>query len=120
MKENVSQKGTNRRSFIKKTGAATLYGATALNMGFASPILSGSKDKLKVGLVGCGGRGTGAAVQALNADPDTVLYAMADAFEDRLTSSLEIMKKHMAQERRWIKRDNSLVSTRIKNLSTRV
>lgn len=97
MKENVLRKSTNRRSFIKKTGAAALYGATALNMGFANPILFGSRDILKVGLVGCGGRGTGAAVQALNADPDTVLYAMADAFEDRLVSSLEIMKKAHGQ-----------------------
>ena len=38
----------------------------------------------KVGLIGCGGRGTGAAAQALNADQNVKLVAMADAFEDRL------------------------------------
>lgn len=91
--KDIPQLITDRRSFIKTTGAAALYSAAALNLGFPNPMFSRSKESLKVGLVGCGGRGTGAAVQALNADPDTVLYAMADAFEDRLSSSLEIMKK---------------------------
>lgn len=83
----------NRRTFIKTTGAAVIYSAAALNMGFPNPMFSRSKDRLKVGLVGCGGRGTGAAAQALDADPDVVLYAMADAFEDRLNSSLDILTK---------------------------
>jgi len=42
---------------------------------------------LKVGLIGCGGRGTGAATQALAADPDAVLTAMGDAFSDQLEAS---------------------------------
>ncbi len=49
-------------------------------------------DVLRVGLVGCGGRGTGAATQALAADTNVKLVAMADAFEDRLTTSLEQIK----------------------------
>ena len=93
MKNRELQDNSNRRTFIKTAGAATIYSATALNMGFANPLFSGSKDTLKVGLVGCGGRGTGAASQAISADPDTVLYAMADVFEDRLNSSLEVLKK---------------------------
>ena len=91
-KEIIPAVGTDRRDFIKKAGAATLFSAATLNTGFANSFLSKNKV-LKVGLVGCGGRGTGAAVQALRADPDTVLHAMADAFEDRLVSSLEILKK---------------------------
>ena len=83
----------NRREFIKSSGAAIILGATALNMGFPYSMYSLNKDTLKIGLVGCGGRGTGAAAQALNADPDVVLYAMADVFEDQLNSSLEILKK---------------------------
>ena len=47
---------------------------------------------LRVGLVGCGGRGTGAATQALSADPDVKLVAMADAFEDRLQESLSFLQ----------------------------
>lgn len=46
-----------------------------------------NSSKLKLALVGCGGRGTGAANQALQADPDVELVAMADLFEDRLASS---------------------------------
>lgn len=74
-----------------------IYSAAALNMGFPYSAFSRNKETLKVGLIGCGGRGTGAAVQALHADPDVVLYAMADAFEDRLNSALEIMKKAHGQ-----------------------
>jgi predicted dehydrogenase len=46
-----------------------------------------------VGLIGCGGRGTGAAVQALKADPHVKLVAMADAFEDRIAASLAAIQK---------------------------
>ncbi len=51
-------------------------------------------DTLRVGLVGCGGRGTGAAAQALNADPGVQLWALGDMFDDRLQKSLENLKKH--------------------------
>lgn len=50
-------------------------------------------DKLKVGLVGCGGRGTGAANQALVADPNIELYAMADVFESKLNGGFETLHK---------------------------
>ncbi|MCG2461250.1 Gfo/Idh/MocA family oxidoreductase [Flavobacteriaceae bacterium F89] len=96
-KKNLKiEAGNDRRTFIKKAGAATLFSVATLNTGFANTFLPRNKV-LKVGLVGCGGRGTGAAVQALRADPDTVLHAMADAFEDRLLSSLELLKKAHGQ-----------------------
>jgi predicted dehydrogenase len=49
-------------------------------------------DVIRVGLVGCGQRGTGAASQALAADTNVKLVAMADAFSDRLEASLETLK----------------------------
>jgi predicted dehydrogenase len=49
------------------------------------------RDMLSVGLIGCGGRGTGAASQALRADPAVRLVAMGDAFEDRLQQSLDTL-----------------------------
>lgn len=49
-------------------------------------------ETLRIGLVGCGGRGTGAASQALSADPDVKLVALADAFEDRLLESLSFLQ----------------------------
>src|SRR5262249_1463047 len=51
-------------------------------------------DLLKVGLIGCGGRGTGAIINALKADPNVKLVAMGDAFEDRLKESLERLKQN--------------------------
>jgi predicted dehydrogenase len=56
--------------------------------------------KLKIALVGCGGRGTGAAVQALNADDNVKLVAMADAFEDRLKASLMNISKAMGETKK--------------------
>ena len=93
MKDKVFKEAETRRQFLKNAGAAAIFSAGAFNMGFSSPIRPKSEKSLKVGLVGCGGRGTGAAVQALNADPDVVLHSMADAFEDRLVNSLGLLKK---------------------------
>jgi len=88
MKENTTS-GNNRRAFLKSTGAVVV-GSTIANMGIPTHAFaqSGSRltktNTLKVGLIGCGGRGTGAAAQAMAADPDVVLTAMGDVFEDRL------------------------------------
>lgn len=66
--------------------------------------------KLKLALVGCGGRGTGAAVQALNADENVELVAMADAFEDRLKSSLANISKAMGETKKVnVKEKNQFV-----------
>ena len=64
--------------------------ATAAVAGFPNLLLGqGAKNaKLKIGLIGCGGRGTGAAQQALSADPDVVLWAIGDAFPEAITGSL--------------------------------
>ena len=74
-----------RRSFLKNSSILT--GSLVL------PSFSFKKQKqldkkLKISVVGCGGRGTGAAVQALRADKNVELVALCDAFEDRLERSL--------------------------------
>ena len=108
MKASGKSSNQTRRTFLKTTGAATVYSTTTLNMGFANPLFSMAEDTLKVGLIGCGGRGTGAAAQALSADPDTELFAMADIFEDRLNGALEILEKthgnriKVSEERRFL------------------
>src|ERR1041385_7968435 len=83
---------TSRRTFLKTSTAA-------VGSALAAPLILGSKssaaspgDTIKVGLIGCGGRGTGAANQALNADKNVILTAMGDAFADRLKSSRETLK----------------------------
>jgi predicted dehydrogenase len=86
MKQNEVDK-IDRRRFLESSGA--MIGSTiALNMGVAhSSNAFSAANTLKVGLVGCGGRGTGAAAQALQADPDVILTAMGDVFSDRLEES---------------------------------
>ena len=91
--KELHQPGTNRRVFLKSTGAAVIGSAASLNLGFPTFVQGRSMEPLKVGLIGCGGRGTGAASQALSADPDVVLTAMADAFQDRLDESLSNLLK---------------------------
>ncbi len=86
MKENnASSPKPNRTKFIQYTGAI-IGGSLAFNLDSA-PAFARSSNTLRVGLIGCGGRGAGAASQALEADPDTVLTAMGDVFADRLDES---------------------------------
>jgi len=76
----------SRRGFLKSTGAAVVAGTILPQLGFSKQA-AGSSNTLKVGLIGCGGRGAGAASQALQADPNVVLTAMGDVFQDRLDES---------------------------------
>jgi myo-inositol 2-dehydrogenase / D-chiro-inositol 1-dehydrogenase len=83
---------TSRREFLK--ASAVVSGALA-----APAILPGglfaqeNNSTLRVGLVGCGGRGSGAASQALHADKNVVLTAMGDAFDEPLQRSLSSLQK---------------------------
>ena len=78
----------SRRGFVKNTALFTGGAMLLPNMQMNAMVNVLNDKKLKLALVGCGGRGTGAAVQALTADENIELVAMADAFEDRLQSSL--------------------------------
>jgi len=85
----------SRREFVKT--AAVAAGAYAIGGPAVRAYAKGS-DTIKVGLIGCGGRGTGAAVQALRADGGTMLTAMGDLFPDRMASSLKGMTEAMADQ----------------------
>jgi predicted dehydrogenase len=78
-----------RRGFIKSSSAAV--GALAAHEAGAQDTANSSQ--LRIGLIGCGGRGTGAASQALAADSNVKLVAVGDAFRDRLDLSLETLGK---------------------------
>lgn len=87
----------NRREFLKVTGLAAAGGVLTLNAcSTGAPLAAGapvSPDvKLKIGLIGCGGRGTGAANQALNADSNVELIAVADIFDDKASESLNLLR----------------------------
>lgn len=89
----MEQNNINRRKFIKSTGTTVIGSAAALSLGFPNLAFAKGDNTLKVGLVGCGGRGTGAAKQALSADPNVVLYAVADIFQDRIDDALTALTK---------------------------
>ncbi len=82
---------TTRREFLKTSGTV-LAGAT-LASAIARPGYAAENNTIKLALVGCGGRGTGAAAQAMSTQGPTKLWAMADVFEDRLQGSLSNLKQ---------------------------
>jgi myo-inositol 2-dehydrogenase/D-chiro-inositol 1-dehydrogenase len=84
---------TSRRDVLKLAGLA-LAGGSFPSIIVPSKSFGGvNSETLKVGLIGCGGRGSGAAKQALSADSNVVLHAMGDIFGDKLEASLTGLKK---------------------------
>ncbi len=82
-KNNQTGSQTNRRQFVKAAGAATALSTVTIPRVFAQ-----EDNTLQVALIGCGGRGTGAAADALSVtNAPTKLVAMADVFEHRLKQS---------------------------------
>jgi len=77
-----------RRSFLKNVGATAVF-ASFPQILIGAPA---NNAKLKIGLIGAGGRGTGAANQALSADGNTVLWAVGDAFESQIPVALQNLK----------------------------
>ena len=75
---------SSRRTFLKASAGA-LGAATVTQL--ARPVHAAGSDVIRLGLIGCGDRGTGAALQAMKADPGAHLVAMADIFEDRVEGS---------------------------------
>ena len=116
------QMHSSRRDFLITSSllaaAPTVLAGTSTA---AAAVHAGGSDTLKVGLIGCGGRGSGAALDALTADKNVQLTAMADVFEERLLSSLETLQKNadaagrinVPEERRFVGFDayKQLIST---------
>lgn len=98
----------SRRTFVKQSAAAVAATSAAQFALNANAHAAGS-DVIKVGLVGCGGRGTGAAVQALTADSNVKLVAMADAFENRLEGSLSTLKGSAVADRVDVPRERQYI-----------
>ncbi len=95
MKETKSlpEVGSSRRQFLKTSSAVAVGSALAGSLAFTEKA-SAANAVLKVGLVGCGGRGSGAAAQALSTGENVVLTAMGDVFDDCLQRS----RKNLAGE----------------------
>lgn len=89
--KSTSQGELTRRNFLKTTSTAVssaLIGGLSIERGAHAA----SDDTVKVALVGCGGRGTGAASQALSTKGSVKLVAMADIFEDHLDGKLKVLQ----------------------------
>jgi len=84
----AAPRGTSRRSFLGGTVAASGAAMVSLPTG---GLFAAGEQRLRVGLVGCGGRGTGAALQALEADPAVRVVALGDVFADQVASSAEVL-----------------------------
>ncbi|MEM9327979.1 MAG: Gfo/Idh/MocA family oxidoreductase, partial [Bacteroidota bacterium] len=108
-KNKDSKADASRREFVKTAALAT-GGMMAAPLGVEAMANVADAKTLKLAVVGCGGRGSGAAVQALTADADVELVAMADAFEDRLEKSLASIIENFEGERKInVKEENRFV-----------
>jgi predicted dehydrogenase len=111
--------GTTRRDFLK---ASTIVGGTTIlssslgtglsgisragspchavtsTLGIGSRVYAGGSGIIRVGMVGCGGRNTGAAAQALTADSGARLVAMSDIFMERVKSKRRILKEQKGEQ----------------------
>lgn len=86
--------GTTRRDFLKASTAV----ASAATLGINHRVFASGSDILRVGMIGCGGRNTGAAAQALTADPNTRLVAMCDIFMDRVKQKRRALKEQKGDQ----------------------
>lgn len=90
---NPASQPADRRNFLKAAGATAFAASYA---GAASAAGIDPKQKLKIGFIGTGGRGTGAAAQALSADDNVELWAVADVFQDRIDTALKSLGANKA------------------------
>ena len=89
---SASPGNVSRRDFMRSTAVAVSAGAAVLVSG-ARLVHAAGSGKIRIGLVGCGGRGTGAAFDCMSADPALELYAMADVFQDRLDGAYRSLSR---------------------------
>jgi len=92
----------SRRDFVK-TSAMITGGIMATPLLSRANFFSGAEDTIKVALIGCGGRGTGAAMQACSTKQNVKIVAMADAFRDRIDSSYKELTADVAEGKTSIK-----------------
>jgi len=88
---NASQ--ASRREFLKSSSAVAAGIAVASSLNIARSVHAAGNDELKIVLIGCGGRGTGAAVNCLDSVPNVKLIALADAFADRANGCADMLRK---------------------------
>ncbi|MHC4619458.1 MAG: gfo/Idh/MocA family oxidoreductase, partial [Planctomycetota bacterium] len=93
---NAHKSSTSRREFLKRTSGA--LAAVSLGRAIAVRANVAEENTIKIALIGCGGRGTGAAANALSTKGPTQMVAIADVFEHRLAGSLKKLSKQFAEK----------------------
>ena len=89
---NKTDNELTRRDFLKTASVASMATLAGGLSGTGALFAAGS-DTIKIGLIGCGGRGTGAAIDAVMSSPGVEIIAMADPFQDRIDSSLKTLRE---------------------------
>src|SRR4051794_30733878 len=74
----------SRREFLKAATAGAVGGAVATHLGPLPAVHAAGSDAIRVGVIGCGGRGSGAAENAMEADPRVKIVALGDTFQDHI------------------------------------
>src|SRR5512139_1628203 len=85
----TNSNSVTRRDFVRTAAVAPV--ASVFAGGFGA--YAQGSDAIRVGVIGCGGRGTGAAIDCLNADPGVRIVALGDLVPDRVESALARLKK---------------------------
>jgi len=96
----------SRRDFMK-TSAAAMASLSAVSLGLPNGAYAAGSDRVRVGMIGCGGRGTGAATNCLQADDGVEIVAIADAFQDRIDRS-------QAEIKQWCEKNSKPFGQRMK------
>ena len=107
-KDKSSMNLTTRRTFVKNSSLLA-GGLMAAPLFSKANYFSVADDSIKIALIGCGGRGTGAATQALSTKQNVKLVAMADAFPDRLDRSYNSGSKEVDAKRIDVPEDRKFV-----------
>jgi predicted dehydrogenase len=96
-----------RRDFLRTSTGLAVGAAVGTTLAAPRAVHAGAGQKLRVGLIGCGGRGTSAAQNALDASPDNVLVAVGDAFADFAEASVEKLRRiESCKDRVLVDRDH--------------
>ncbi len=88
---------SSRRDFLKASATAAT-GTVAVGLGVPRSVHAAGSDDIRIGMIGTGGRGTGAAGQSMRAGKDVKLVAMCDVFEDRVQRSRQTLKAQAADQ----------------------
>ncbi|MHB8898348.1 MAG: Gfo/Idh/MocA family protein [Thermoguttaceae bacterium] len=96
-KPSTNNSGVSRRGFLKRSVAAAAVAGTA-SLAIGRSAHAAGDGAIKIGMIGCGGRCSGAGAQALKAGPDVKLVAMCDVFDSRLQASRKNLKEQFPDQ----------------------